>query len=134
MNALVMLVLVVVVMMASLDCTEAASFSFEEVPKSLVATTARIDLPTFDRKSHVGTKDYYSPTGSALVVQPSSLERGGGKTDEDNGGILKDLSNRLKIGSYFALWYALNIVYNSESTLFGPPENGKQTKLNASPG
>ena len=29
-----------------------------------------------------------------------------------------DLMNRLKIGGYFALWYALNIVYNSKYDAF----------------
>jgi len=28
------------------------------------------------------------------------------------GGVSDDISNRLKIGGYFALWYALNVIYN----------------------
>ena len=31
------------------------------------------------------------------------------------GGVSDDISNRLKIGGYFALWYALNVIYNSKS-------------------
>lgn len=34
--------------------------------------------------------------------------------EEFSSSCLPNLSNRLKIGAYFALWYALNIVYNSK--------------------
>ncbi len=47
-------------------------------------------------------------TNSKAVVSDALLRRGG----SDGEG--NSLAVRLKIGGYFALWYILNIVYNSE--------------------
>jgi hypothetical protein len=48
---------------------------------------------------------------STLGISSSSSKQTlrGGETSQ----LLQDLLGRLKIASYFALWYALNIVYNS---------------------
>jgi len=35
---------------------------------------------------------------------------------EVRGGDVNTLQDRLKVGFYFALWYALNVIYNSKST------------------
>jgi hypothetical protein len=42
------------------------------------------------------------------IVVKNIIPRGGG------GGGEGGLNARLKVGSYFALWYILNIIYNSE--------------------
>lgn len=46
--------------------------------------------------------------GNIDSVVKNTFPRGGG-AGEDGG-----LKDRLKVGSYFALWYILNIIYNSE--------------------
>jgi hypothetical protein len=37
---------------------------------------------------------------------------------KNDTGLKQDLIHRFKIASYFALWYALNIMYNSKFNLF----------------
>lgn len=50
----------------------------------------------------------------ALIVDP----RGGAAAASDSESMVDSLVQRLKIGFYFALWYALNIVYNSKLPIF----------------
>lgn len=50
----------------------------------------------------------FSASLSTIVSPEMGALRGGG-TDDKVG-----LAVRLKVGAYFALWYILNIVYNSE--------------------
>jgi hypothetical protein len=52
-------------------------------------------------------KQRLEDSATLQVASSQVAVRGGG---DDEGGLLV----RLKIGFYFALWYILNIVYNSE--------------------
>ena len=72
---------------------------------ALVATNYPSALST--SSSSTTTTDIVSKdTLVADVIEKAVISRGG---DSD-----VSLAHNLKIGSYFALWYILNVVYNSE--------------------
>ena len=71
---------------------------------ALVTTT---NYPSALSTSSSATIDIVSKdTLVADVIEKAVISRGG---DSD-----VSLAHNLKIGSYFALWYILNVVYNSE--------------------
>ena len=71
---------------------------------ALVTTTT---YPSVLSTSSLETTDIISKdTLVADVIEKAVISRGG---DSD-----VSLAHNLKIGSYFALWYILNVVYNSE--------------------
>jgi len=71
---------------------------------ALVTTT---NYPSVQSTSSLATTDTVSKdTLVADVIEKAVISRGG---DSD-----VSLAHNLKIGSYFALWYILNVVYNSE--------------------
>ncbi len=56
---------------------------------------------------------------AALEKAPMLLNRRGGATVAVTNDVwISSLLHRLKIGFYFALWYALNVAYNSTLMLF----------------
>jgi hypothetical protein len=76
--------------------TEARKSTAASIPAfSPSLTVSRLPL-------HYSTQD--------LVASAPNLPRGG----ETSELLLSNLLHRLKIASYFALWYALNVVYNSK--------------------
>lgn len=56
--------------------------------------------------SGAGNCDLGSDRTSPIAIELSYITRGGAE------GNSEDLFQKLKIGAYFALWYALNVVYN----------------------
>ena len=70
----------------------------------LASKPALVTTPTYPS---LATTDIVSKdTLVADVIEKAVISRGG---DSD-----VSLAHNLKIGSYFALWYILNVVYNSE--------------------
>ena len=79
----------------------AASSVVFSSPATLKTTNqGMLDLDTHTGLTHLSS--------GAIIASPR-----GGETSE----LLRDVLSRLKIAAYFALWYALNIVYNSMSWL-----------------
>lgn len=68
---------------------------------SLTKTPSK-SLSSSEMISYQSVSDVVDIRAGAKVVAPKQSE------------FMKDLIHRLKIGFYFALWYALNIVYNSK--------------------
>lgn len=82
----------------------AATVSARQAPFGKPAALATSSL----QRSSKSALDVASPTLSVDVTNRDIAVRGG---DDDSS---LSLLARLKIGGYFALWYILNVVYNSE--------------------
>lgn len=75
-------------------------------------------------KADAGSSIQGTPLAASVHVLPGSasrMPRGGDSTIAKTSPFVEDLWRRAVIGFYFALWYALNVVYNSTS---------KQTRRN----
>ena len=86
--------------------TSASSVGVDATSSSPLASKpslVRKSLPSSDQRSIPAVADLVPNT---CDVVEKTIPRGG---DGEVG-----LAVRLKVGSYFALWYILNIVYNSE--------------------
>jgi hypothetical protein len=82
-----------------------------EARKSTSSTAAFSPALTLVSRLPVAEADYTSTASADLVVtSPPHVPRGG----ETRALVVVEILKRLKIASYFALWYALNVVYNSK--------------------
>ena len=93
---------------ASTDSAEAAEFRKRPVTISTPSTTGLRRRPPPPNQEEDGPN---SSSSSAMKnTTPDSLPPRGGAV---RSPLVEDLLRRALIGFYFALWYALNIVYNS---------------------
>jgi hypothetical protein len=58
------------------------------------------------------TSDCSDNIGAVVIAMNEKVVPRGGGDDESTTPLL--LAQRLKVGGYFALWYILNIIYNSK--------------------
>jgi len=89
------------------------------VALSMLCSSVALGLPTPTRKLGVSQRANFKPSlvtgqtslarSSANVAKPSALQAA---VETSGGEDSKGLGHTLKVGGYFALWYALNIGYN----------------------
>lgn len=97
------------VLIASPSFVDASSSSSITRPKTKSQPSCSTAFKSKD-VTFCASKENILAEPAALTSTPSHVTVRGG--DAEEGGLLV----RLKIGFYFALWYVLNIVYNSKCT------------------
>ena len=88
---------------------------------SLVTHTVQDSFPASATTSEALQRGYLTlledvDDDEEAIEVPSTMVTRGGAASSNKDAVANSLLQRLKIGFYFGLWYALNIVYNS--TLF----------------
>ena len=86
----------------------ATAVSARQAPFGVTPAVARASSSSVQQSSK-SALDAALSTPTTTDVNTNIAIRGG---DDDDSSL--SLLNRLKIGGYFALWYILNVVYNSE--------------------
>jgi hypothetical protein len=80
------------------------------VSKSPSVSTLSSTLSTVERDAT--TSDCSDTIGASVVAMNDKVVPRGGDGDDEITTPL--LAQRLKVGGYFAVWYILNIIYNSK--------------------
>lgn len=87
----------------------AATVSARQAPFGVTPAVARAASSSSVQQASKSALDAALSTPTTTDVNTNIAIRGG---DDDDSSL--SLMARLKIGGYFALWYILNVVYNSK--------------------
>lgn len=94
--------LLAVLLIGASDAKTTTSVSLASKPALVSKSASALSIPS---------SELASTSAATNAVVGKTIPRGG---DGEDGG----MAQRLKIGSYFALWYILNIVYNSKCIVY----------------